>query len=679
MMPRWSRPPERNTSEWIQTFGKSPRLAVVNRIASDLSFIQGKLFEVDTNGKEREICKHPFLDFWRGLNPLYEYSCSSMWQLHEIYLLLKGEGYFIIERDEIGLPCELWPVPVHWVFMTPYLDFPYYRIRTQSGSIMEVPVEDMFIQKSLNPFDPFMRGLGEAESIAREVETDAYAAEFQKKFFYNDATPNLVIGMTGASPDQQKRFKADWEDKHKGVHNSHRVSTVGGDISVHKLVDHMKDLDMVEGRKFLRNAALEHFGVPREIMGITESSNRATSEAAQFIYVQNVLDPRLRRREESVNRQLVSAFGDNLIFRYDDIVPRNKDFDKARAINGWNAGLLTKNEGRELLGFEPAETGGDTFKNEFDMFWDDEVDINIDSDEADADDDMIDISDSYEGKSRKISLTAARQSEDVAMRQNVAAFEIAMMKYFRAQTKRIMASLGEGAKSEVTLWSGIGQYMGADGISNAIAWNALATQQQLQLAGGFVDGLIDWAQEIKVLQSTFEPLWRQSYNAGAAQAQKLYGLRAIQRPELISTAKLRGGQRIVGIEQTTKNAISKVVADGIANGNSTKTIADSIKQEMGATNARAKLIAQQEVSVSLTTGQYDMVCAAGATTKTWHHRPQKNPRDGTPTGAPDHVSMNGETVGIDEKFSNGLMQPRDPNGPAKEVIKCHCYMTYGGL
>ena len=40
-------------------------------------------------------------------------------------------------------------------------------------------------------------------------------------------------------------------------------------------------------------------GAGGEIMGITESSNRATSEAAQYIYAQNVIMPRLNRREEA--------------------------------------------------------------------------------------------------------------------------------------------------------------------------------------------------------------------------------------------------------------------------------------------------------------------------------------------------------------------------------------------
>ena len=46
---------------------------------------------------------------------------------------------------------------------------------------------------------------------------------------------------------------------------------------------------MIQGRIFIRDAVLEHFGVPREIMGITESSNRATSEAAQYSVLEGYL------------------------------------------------------------------------------------------------------------------------------------------------------------------------------------------------------------------------------------------------------------------------------------------------------------------------------------------------------------------------------------------------------
>ena len=74
-----------------------------------------------------------------------------------------------------------------------------------------------------------------------------------------------------------------------------------------------------------------------------------------------------------------------------------------------------------------------------------------------------------------------------------------------------------------------------------------------------------------------------------------------------------------------------------------------------------------------------MMKAAGAKEKTWKHRPQKNPRDGK-HGKVDHVRLDGETVGIDEKFSNGLRFPRDPEDDRpEELINCRCYLVYGGF
>ena len=61
MLPRYTTPPERNTRDWLEMFGRNPRLAVVDRIASDLSTCTGKLYRKDENGEEVEITDHPFL------------------------------------------------------------------------------------------------------------------------------------------------------------------------------------------------------------------------------------------------------------------------------------------------------------------------------------------------------------------------------------------------------------------------------------------------------------------------------------------------------------------------------------------------------------------------------------------------------------------------------------------
>lgn len=177
------------------------------------------------------------------------------------------------------------------------------------------------------------------------------------------------------------------------------------------------------------------------------------------------------------------------------------------------------------------------------------------------------------------------------------------------------------------------------------------------------------------------PLWEKSCDDGAGITAEYYGVYAIKRPDFVEKAKEYCGKRVVGIEETTQDNIADIISRGISDGMSQARLKESIQEEMGskATAARAKLIARQETMTALATGQFDMMKAAGATTKTWHHRDQKNPRDGK-NGKANHVKLNNETVGIDEKFSNGLRYPRDPEEGSRpeEVINCRCYLTYGG-
>lgn len=719
MLPRYTNPPERNTEDWIKAYTTNPRLAVVSRIASDLSFAEGKLYRVDKNGEEQELKAHPFLNFWENPNPLHEYTNAALWNLFEIYLKLKGEGYFVIEKNALGVPVELWPVPTHWVQMTPYIDHPFYTIRTTGGLVLDVSVDDMFVMKDLNPIDPFRRGMGQAEPLADEIETDEYAAKFQKRFFFNDATPNLIIGMPKSSDEQRKRFRAEWMEKFKGVFNSHGVATVNGEVTINKVGDSMKDMDMVNGRTFIRDAVLEHFGVPREIMGITESSNRATSEAAQFIYAQNVLMPNLKRREQAINRQLIPLFGNDIIWHYEDIIPRNQEFDKSVGTDGWNAGLLTRNEAREKLGMPPVKNG-DVYKTQFSDIYvgedDDPVAVSAAAanlqfeDEAeplgtgaDGGVEILDkgtppegenafesaadssggfeivVSKSLSGHERKSAqLQAAQRAIAQAEREQSQKFEIAAMKYFRQQGRLIENAMNGTEKAERSAWdilmAGIPGYDGLAGddaqAANASAWNALSDESRTALLSGFTLGLIDWHSEETALLNIFEPLWKESYNKGAGVSAKLYGLESLKRPELISTAKLRGGSRVVGITQTTKDSIARIVSAALEHGDGRESIAKQIQQEMQTSTTRARTIASQECNTSLLTGQYDMMRTAGAGYKTWH---VTNPA----VARPSHKALNGQTVPIDAKFANGLMQPCDPNcDDASEVVNCHCFLTF---
>lgn len=63
----------------------------------------------------------------------------------------------------------------------------------------------------------------------------------------------------------------------------------------------------------------------------------------------------------------------------------------------------------------------------------------------------------------------------------------------------------------------------------------------------------------------------------------------------------------------------------------------------------------------------DTAVKSGAAVKVWRTT-SGNPRK-------SHARMNGESVGMDEKFSNGLMWPGDPSGDPKDVAECKCSLS----
>ncbi len=674
---RWARPPSMNTAEWLSMFAKSPRLAVVDRIGSDLANISGTLLRINEDGTETEIKSHPFLDFMEHPNPLYEMTSSAIWRLHEIYLLLVGESFLLIERDDRGMPVELWPVPPHWVKMTPYLGNPTYTITTTGGLTMTVPVDDIFVMKQLNPLDPFHRGLGVAESIADEVEIDEYAAKFQKRFFYNDATPPVVFLMPDATKEQRDEFMAHWNKKHKGVENSHRAAALSGNVDVKELgSSDGKNLGFIESRIAMRDAVLEHFGVPREIMGITENSNRSTADAAQYIYAKNVLTPRIQTREEAINQQLLPMFGEGLIWRYDPVIPYDKDFNKEKALDGYNAGLLMKNEARELMDLPDVE-GGNIYKVSINDLFLSEKDDAVELSRSLLEEDPLP---EFGTKAkRRVNIEYMLRREEIATRKMERLFESAISQHFADQEAAISAALGDTTKADVpTSLSTLGEYLLPDGTFNPETWNALTEIEQQRLAEAVADGLLDWNSEVEKLAKLFQPLWKRTYDEGVSVSEESYDLYTVEKPEFVSAAKINGGRRVTNIERTTRDKIADIIARGVSDGISQIKLKEEIREAMGTTSKRAKLVARQETMTALATGQFDMMKSAGAKTKTWHHRPQKNPRDGS--HGPNHVILDGETVAIDARFSNGLRYPRDPEDPRpEELINCRCYLTYGGF
>jgi HK97 family phage portal protein len=78
--------------------------------------------------------------------------------------------------------------------------------------------------------------------------------------------------------------------------------------------------------------------------------------------------------------------------------------------------------------------------------------------------------------------------------------------------------------------------------------------------------------------------------------------------------------------------------------------------------------ARSALTTAVNFGSNEGANAAGLRSKTWRVN-SANPRD-------SHAALNGATVGIRERFANGLRWPGDPDGSADELAGCDCTITF---
>lgn len=665
-VPAWSNPPKHSYEEWMETYGRSPRLGVITKIADDLAFAEGRLMHHGADGREEALPDtHPFYQFWDNPNPLPQFTKEAIWQLHQIFLALTGEAYMVLEKDVWGYPAEAWPLPPHWVMGTPAAGDPYYQVRTPSGLMARVHMDDMFLQMDLSPANPYGRGLGQAQAVADEVEIDEYASMFEKRFFYNDATPNSIIALEGADADAIDRFESKWNSRYRGVQNSHKTAVTSGRVSAVKLADNMKDLDMVSGRTFVRDIILENFHMPREIMGITENSNRATAEAAQYIYAQNVLTPYLKKRQRAVNIQIIPYWGEDIWFSYDEIIPRNQEFDKMVASEGWSGGYLTLNEAREKLDMDPLENG-DVLQAPL-LFSYVKKTQDLASMVPDAGSGMA--YDTPEGekqmKSRlsnvdqqAIRLMERTQREQARQAENAAAGHFSAQR--RALLDAFRASGTAGKAEGGASGSGFDQLREQmEGVESPI--------KRAEMVAGFVAGLADWSQDEERVRTILSNVWSKTYQQGQGIMERLYDLKNPNRPDVRNVFSRMGGQRIArDISETTRSRICEIVDGGLRDGADLDSIAVQIGASAELGSYRARLIAQQETYNALSAANFDAMNEGGVQRHKWVTRGDGKVRD-------SHKRLNGEVRKVGEPFSNGLLYPRDPNGKPGEVIGCRCW------
>jgi HK97 family phage portal protein len=299
------------------------------------------------------LVDHPILHLLEDGNPAM--TGLALREISQRYLELGGELFWAIERNNQRMPVRLWPIPSYWVYRTPWEQFPYYHVVYNAWQ-RTLDETDVAWIKHLDPENPYGRGTGIGATLGDEIETHEYATKVAKEFFYNGATPSGIMSLEGASEQGITQAREAWNNNHRGIWNQMRLAWVNFKATFQQLTPKFTDAELIKLLDKERDTIIQTYGVPPEMLGIIENSNRATIAASQTIFAMNVLVPRLEFMRSALHTRIVPEFQtEGLVLDYESPVP--SDADHALEVFSAAPSAFTINEWRGLADMPTVEDG----------------------------------------------------------------------------------------------------------------------------------------------------------------------------------------------------------------------------------------------------------------------------------------------------------------------------------
>jgi HK97 family phage portal protein len=579
-----------------------------------------------SSGEYVELDTHPLLSLWDKPNPFF--SGNRLRSLTQKYLDLVGEFFWVIERDNRGMPVELWPVPPTWVKAIPNSANGSYEIRWGNEKRF-VPREDMIWFFDDNLINPYGRGAGTGHALADELDSDEYAAQLIKTAFENRGLLDVVISVEGAKQDQLDRARTEFENRHRGWLKAGVPFFHSGKADVKTVSQSFSEMQLLELREWERDTVISIYGVPPELIGVLGNSNRATISEARDIMASEVVIPRLDYICSVLNNTLVPQFGANLYLEFDDPTP-GRDEVKLKALTAFPY-VATVREVRSLIGLEDRgevdeyvliPPGLYPFRGR----------VGVD----DGEDSREDVDESNETTESSSDLPAGGETMEGDSKSAKASAQV--------ETKELKSSVVLEALRAVT-------------------------------AIPFIENVLPlWTEQL--VKSTQEDLNELENEKG--EDSKNLVTRANTTQLIAAHLKDFAGSRINDINKTTRKQLRATLAEGVENGESPAKLRKRVLEVFDVSKGRASVIARTEVQRSSNFATNTALVTSGIVTdKEWISTLDNATRD-------SHADMNGSTVSIDEKFTlksgNNAGAEADHPGDfsiAEEDIQCRC--THWGV
>ena len=339
----------------------------VNIISGAVGFLPFVVYERLENGGKERLPESPvyFLLHDRP-NPYMD--ALTFRETLQGHVLTWGNGYAEIERDGAARPLNLWPLPPNRVEPKVKDGIVYYEYTAVEGKLRPIAYDNMLHIKGLG-FDG-LKGYS-VITYARESIAGAMATErFGAAFFGSGAQPGGVLQHPGTLSDQaHKHLKDDWEEKHRGVEQAHRIAILEEGIKYEKIGIPPEDSQFLESRRFSVTEIARWFDIPPHMLKEMSRATFSNIEHQGIEFVTWTLMKWLRRWEHESNWKLfgTQTYGRQFAEFVTAALLRGDTKSRYEAYQvAINSGWMARNEARILENLNPRD-GLDNFLEPLNM------------------------------------------------------------------------------------------------------------------------------------------------------------------------------------------------------------------------------------------------------------------------------------------------------------------------
>ena len=282
--------------------------ACVDRLSSAMAALPLQVFQKTKEG--REVARKYFAYKMLHDEPNEELTSFTFRQLQMAHLLLWGNSYAEIERDNSNRAKKLWPLPP-WKTNI--------RKDNNRGVYYEVNVDG---KKKILYADQVLhiRGLGldglkglSRIAMARQsIGLSLAAEEFGARFFGDGAHPGGIVEYPGSMSDEAyNRYKKETRSGYSGLSKSHKLMLLEEGMKFHQTGIPPGDAQFLETRKFQLTEIARIYNVPLHLLQEHENSTTWGSgiEELNLGFVVFSLMPYLTNWEQEINKKIVTTKG----------------------------------------------------------------------------------------------------------------------------------------------------------------------------------------------------------------------------------------------------------------------------------------------------------------------------------------------------------------------------------